>query len=103
MEDIRHRVIIIVLALKVAISDRVSLNSDAENREMTSLALSGIQLLCQWTADVVETISWKLLHPTNSRDNKDCPETAEEYERATRYYICGIFACFYSRVFFFFF
>ncbi|VDM70649.1 unnamed protein product, partial [Strongylus vulgaris] len=69
----------------VAISDRVSLNSDAENREMTSLALSGMQLLCQWTADVVETISWKLLHPTNSRDNKDCPETAEEYERATRY------------------
>ncbi|EYC24494.1 hypothetical protein Y032_0013g1932 [Ancylostoma ceylanicum] len=69
----------------VAISDRVSLNSDAENREMTSLALSGMQLLCQWTADVVETISWKLLHPTNSRDNKDCPESAEEYERATRY------------------
>ncbi|KAK6055495.1 cytoplasmic Fragile-X interacting family protein [Cooperia oncophora] len=69
----------------VAISDRISLNSDAENRELTSLALSGVQLLCQWTADVVETISWKLLHPTNSRDNKDCPESAEEYERATRY------------------
>ncbi|XGW28728.1 hypothetical protein V3C99_008485 [Haemonchus contortus] len=69
----------------VAISDRVSLNSDAENRELTSLALSGVQLLCQWTADVVETISWKLLHPTNSKDNKDCPENAEEYERATRY------------------
>ncbi|VDM62490.1 unnamed protein product [Angiostrongylus costaricensis] len=69
----------------VAISDRVSFNSDAENRELTSLALSGVQLLCQWTADVVETVSWKLLHPTNSRDNKECPETAEEYERATRY------------------
>ncbi|KAK6017306.1 hypothetical protein OSTOST_17175, partial [Ostertagia ostertagi] len=71
----------------VAISDRISLNSDSENRELTSLALSGVQLLCQWTADVVETISWKLLHPTNSRDNKDCPENAEEYERATRRHI----------------
>uniref|UniRef100_A0A1I7WN18 CYRIA-B_Rac1-bd domain-containing protein n=1 Tax=Heterorhabditis bacteriophora TaxID=37862 RepID=A0A1I7WN18_HETBA len=68
---------------EVAICDRAT-SSDAENRELTSLALSGVQLLCQWTADVVETISWKLLHPTNSRDNKDCPEEAEEYERATR-------------------
>ncbi|KJH49205.1 cytoplasmic Fragile-X interacting family protein [Dictyocaulus viviparus] len=74
-----------ILVKLVAISDRVSLNSDVENRELTSLALSGIQLLCQWTADVVETISWKLLHPTNSKDNNECPETAEEYERATRY------------------
>uniref|UniRef100_A0A914RWU6 Uncharacterized protein n=1 Tax=Parascaris equorum TaxID=6256 RepID=A0A914RWU6_PAREQ len=41
--------------------------SDAENREMTQLALSGIQLLCGWTSDVVETISWKLLHPTDHR------------------------------------
>ncbi|CAD6194474.1 unnamed protein product [Caenorhabditis auriculariae] len=68
---------------EVAICDRVG--SEAENRELTSLALSGIQLLCQWSAAVVETVSWKLLHPTNSRDNKECPETAEEYERATRY------------------
>lgn len=52
---------------------------------MTQLALSGIQLLCSWTSDVVETISWKLLHPTDHRNNSDCPEDAEEYERATKY------------------
>uniref|UniRef100_A0A1I7YB62 Cytoplasmic FMR1-interacting protein n=1 Tax=Steinernema glaseri TaxID=37863 RepID=A0A1I7YB62_9BILA len=59
--------------------------TDSENRELTEVTLSGIQLLCSWTSDVVETISWKLLHPTNTRENPDCPETAEEYERATRY------------------
>ena len=25
--------------------------------------------------------SWKLLHPTNEYDNKDCPKDAEAYER----------------------
>ncbi|EGT51479.1 hypothetical protein CAEBREN_29296 [Caenorhabditis brenneri] len=68
---------------EVAISDRAE--TDRDNREMTSLALSGIQLLCQWSCAVVETISWKLLHPTNPKDNRECPDTAEEYERATRY------------------
>lgn len=29
--------------------------------------------------------SWKLVHPTDKFCNKDCPGTAEEYERATRY------------------
>lgn len=41
--------------------------------------------MCSWTCDIVETISWKLLNPTNSRDNPDCPESAEEYERATKF------------------
>lgn len=59
--------------------------SDAENREITELALRGLQLLCSWTSDVVETVSWKLLHPTDPRTNAECPETAEEYERATKY------------------
>lgn len=52
---------------------------------MAQLMLSGIQLLCGWTSDVVETISWKLLHPTDHRTNSNCPEAAEEYERATKY------------------
>lgn len=52
---------------------------------MTQLFLTGIQLLCAWTSDVMETISWKLLHPTDHRTNPECPETAEEYERATKY------------------
>ncbi|EFO93077.1 CRE-GEX-2 protein [Caenorhabditis remanei] len=68
---------------EVEISDRIG--SDREHRELTSVALSGIQLLCQWSCAVVETISWKLLHPTNPKDNRDCPDDAEEYERATRY------------------
>lgn len=29
--------------------------------------------------------SWKLVHPTDKYSNKDCPDSAEEYERATRY------------------
>lgn len=71
---------------EVAISDRAGSDREhREHRELTSLALSGIQLLCQWSCAVVETISWKLLHPTNPKDNRECPETAEEYERATRY------------------
>uniref|UniRef100_A0A0N5A899 Cytoplasmic FMR1-interacting protein n=1 Tax=Syphacia muris TaxID=451379 RepID=A0A0N5A899_9BILA len=73
------------LSNAVAICDKDGPHSDAENNEMTQLALSGIQLLCSWTSDVVETISWKLLHPTDHRNNSDCPEDAEEYERATKY------------------
>lgn len=29
--------------------------------------------------------SWKLVHPTDKYSNKECPDSAEEYERATRY------------------
>uniref|UniRef100_UPI00358E9EC8 cytoplasmic FMR1-interacting protein 2-like isoform X1 n=1 Tax=Myxine glutinosa TaxID=7769 RepID=UPI00358E9EC8 len=29
--------------------------------------------------------SWKLVHPTDKFSNKECPDSAEEYERATRY------------------
>lgn len=32
-----------------------------------------------------ELYSWKLLHPTDQHQNKECPVDAEEYERATRY------------------
>lgn len=38
-----------------------------------------IALLC------LSQYSWKLVHPTDKFCNKDCPGTAEEYERATRY------------------
>ena len=27
--------------------------------------------------------SWKLLHPTNEYDNKECPKDAEAYERVS--------------------
>ncbi|GMT25093.1 hypothetical protein PFISCL1PPCAC_16390 [Pristionchus fissidentatus] len=68
------------------LTDRVtSAHHDAQQIHLTSLALSGVQLLCSWTADVVETISWKLLHPTDSRATRECPEDAEEYARATKY------------------
>ena len=49
------------------------------------LALSGLQLLSNWTAVVMEVYSWKLVNPCDHRTNKDCPEDAEDYERATRY------------------
>uniref|UniRef100_A0A0N4UEL4 Cytoplasmic FMR1-interacting protein n=1 Tax=Dracunculus medinensis TaxID=318479 RepID=A0A0N4UEL4_DRAME len=70
---------------EIAVCDKDGPRSDAENREITQLLLSGIQLLCGWTSDVVETVSWKLLHPTDHRSNPECPENAEEYERATKY------------------
>lgn len=70
---------------QIAVYDRDGPRSDSENREMTKLVLDGIRLLCSWTSDVVETISWKLLHPTDHRFNSSCPEMAEEYERATKY------------------
>ncbi|KAH7700938.1 cytoplasmic FMR1-interacting protein 2-like isoform 5, partial [Aphelenchoides avenae] len=73
------------IKIEISVYEKDASRTDAENREIANLVLSGIQLLCSWTSDVIETISWKLLHPTNSRDNPTCPETAEEYERATRY------------------
>ncbi len=59
--------------------------SDAENRALTDLAFRGLQLLSEWTSVVTELYSWKLLHPTDHHQNNDCPQNAEEYERATRY------------------
>ncbi|XP_039954773.1 cytoplasmic FMR1-interacting protein [Bactrocera neohumeralis] len=59
--------------------------TDAENRATSDLALRGLQLLSEWTSVVTELYSWKLLHPTDHHQNKECPVEAEEYERATRY------------------
>nr|XP_045251079.1 cytoplasmic FMR1-interacting protein 1 isoform X1 [Macaca fascicularis]XP_045251081.1 cytoplasmic FMR1-interacting protein 1 isoform X1 [Macaca fascicularis]XP_045251082.1 cytoplasmic FMR1-interacting protein 1 isoform X1 [Macaca fascicularis]XP_045251083.1 cytoplasmic FMR1-interacting protein 1 isoform X1 [Macaca fascicularis]XP_045251084.1 cytoplasmic FMR1-interacting protein 1 isoform X1 [Macaca fascicularis] len=59
--------------------------TDAEYRKLFDLALQGLQLLSQWSAHVMEVYSWKLVHPTDKYSNKDCPDSAEEYERATRY------------------
>lgn len=59
--------------------------TDAENRATSDLALRGLQLLSEWSSVVTELYSWKLLHPTDHHQNKECPVEAEEYERATRY------------------
>lgn len=59
--------------------------TDPENKELNDLALRGLQLLSDWTTHVTELYSWKLMHPTDPHQNKDCPQDAEEYERATRY------------------
>ena len=57
--------------------------SDAENKETADLALRGLQLLSEWTSVVTELYSWKLLHPTDHHQNKECPQEAEEYERVS--------------------
>ncbi|XP_037117473.1 cytoplasmic FMR1-interacting protein 2 isoform X1 [Syngnathus acus] len=62
-----------------------SQKSDEEYRELFDLSLRGLQLLSKWSTHVMEVYSWKLVHPTDKFCNKDCPGTAEEYERATRY------------------
>uniref|UniRef100_A0A671RLR4 Cytoplasmic FMR1-interacting protein n=1 Tax=Sinocyclocheilus anshuiensis TaxID=1608454 RepID=A0A671RLR4_9TELE len=59
--------------------------TDSEYRKLFELALQGLQLLSQWSAQVMEVYSWKLVHPTDKYSNKECPDNAEEYERATRY------------------
>ncbi|XP_066016984.1 cytoplasmic FMR1-interacting protein 2 [Pocillopora verrucosa] len=59
--------------------------SDTQCKELTNLALRGLRLLSSWTAQVMELYSWKLLHPTDRYGNPQCPDNAEEYERATRY------------------
>uniref|UniRef100_A0A4W6DZ16 Cytoplasmic FMR1 interacting protein 1 n=1 Tax=Lates calcarifer TaxID=8187 RepID=A0A4W6DZ16_LATCA len=59
--------------------------TDSEYRKLFDLALQGMQLLSQWSAHVMEVYSWKLVHPTDKYSNKECPDNAEEYERATRY------------------
>ena len=59
--------------------------TDNENRTLLDLSLRGLQLLSEWTSVVTELYSWKLLHPTDHHQNKECPQEAEEYERATRY------------------
>ncbi|XP_048589343.1 cytoplasmic FMR1-interacting protein 2-like [Nematostella vectensis] len=58
---------------------------DNQYKELTNLALRGLQLLSNWTAQVMELYSWKLLHPVDKYANPQCPDDAEEYERATRY------------------
>lgn len=58
---------------------------DEENKNLSDLALRGLQLLSSWTQTVLEFYSWKLLHPTDNSKNAKCPEGAEEYERSTRY------------------
>lgn len=60
--------------------------SPEEMKQMTDLALRGLQLLSLWTSIVTELYSWKLLHPTDHHQNKDCPAEAEEYERVRRHY-----------------
>lgn len=59
--------------------------SDVENKETADLALRGLQLLSEWTSVVTELYSWKLLHPTDHHQNKECPLEAEEYERVIFY------------------
>ena len=57
--------------------------TDPENKSLSNLAFRGLQLLSQWTSVVTELYSWKLLHPTDHHQNKECPQTAEEYERVS--------------------
>lgn len=64
---------------------RESPRPDSENKELSDLALRGLHLMSAWTQQVMELYSWKLLHPTDSHQNPDCPQTSEEYERSIRY------------------
>ena len=69
---------------EIITSSQFTLN-DGTSREMYDMALKAIQHLTSWTTVVMEMYSWKLLHPTNHYDNKDCPPEAEDYEKAIRY------------------
>ncbi|CEF64678.1 Cytoplasmic FMR1-interacting protein [Strongyloides ratti] len=73
------------IKIEMDLIDKTFQNTNNKNQEITQLILSGIQLLSSWSSDVIETVSWKLLHPTNNEKNEECPGDAEEYERATKY------------------
>lgn len=64
--------------------------TDVENRDISDLALRGLQLLSDWTSVVTEVYSWKLLHPTDHHANNSCPKDAEEYERVGCAGCCGV-------------
>ncbi|XP_076441680.1 cytoplasmic FMR1-interacting protein 2-like [Babylonia areolata] len=70
---------------KLTTTTREKPGTDQENRELSQLALRGLQLLSAWTQQVKELNSWKLMNPTEPGRNKACPEKSEPYERATRY------------------
>eukprot|EP00794_Sanderia_malayensis_P007099 gene7099-7902_t len=59
--------------------------TSAECRQLTDLALKGLRLVSSWNSQVMELYHWKLLHPTDRYANPQCPETAIDYERSTRY------------------
>lgn len=69
-----------------SVIERDSPRPDEENKEISDLARNSLQCLCSWTSSVIELITWKLAHPTNSNINPECPADCEEdYEKATRY------------------
>lgn len=59
--------------------------TEEDDEAFYRLALKGLRLLSEWTSTVLELHSWKLVNPTDSHQNKECPVDAEEYERATTY------------------
>ncbi|CAH0391027.1 unnamed protein product [Bemisia tabaci] len=59
------------------------MRTDKENKETADLALRGLQLPLEWSSVVTELYSWKLFHPTDHHQNKECPQEAEEYERVS--------------------
>lgn len=65
----------------MAVYEKDGPRSDAENSDLCNLALSGLRLLSNWTADVVDTYAWKLHNPAHPRQNPDCPADAEEYAK----------------------
>ena len=67
--------------VQVITTQREQPRTDGENRELSDLALRGIQLVSSWNARIMELYSWKLLNPTDPHQNQNCPQTAEEYER----------------------
>ena len=72
-------------AKNIYMSNSKRVFSPAECANLTDLALRGLRLISNWNAQIMELFYWKLLHLTDRYSNPSCPETAEEYERATRY------------------
>lgn len=89
MDSIREEHVKFISELARYNNEMITASNNTRNtehyKELTNLALRGLRLLSSWTAQVMELYSWKLLHPTDKYANPQCPEKAEEYERATRY------------------
>lgn len=65
----------------------MTINSQTTYSVCEEIVLSHGQILKKIVVNTIVFMfqySWKLLHPTDQHQNKDCPADAEEYERVRR-------------------
>ncbi|KJE88550.1 cytoplasmic FMR1-interacting protein 1 [Capsaspora owczarzaki ATCC 30864] len=57
----------------------------APDFDLLALVFEGIKLLSSWTTQIHDQAAWKYAHPVDKFSNRNCPETAGEYEKLVKY------------------